>query len=441
MSEDNGDVNSPHGDEPEMDLENLKQMLAEQLDTELISRNHELEEENERLANELEVIKEALTQYMDSELLGTQNQELQRENDQLQEQLEKSEETIKTLQAEALRREQSGLELRKETEELKEELSLKSESSEVMAKHVHSKAEECEYLQKQVKHQKQEIERWSETANKLREELTIQKEKLQAQLTDTKRRERNKTRALSNQIESAKDHASVVTMQSIEQQKQIRELSEENQVLKRKLNAFEKHKQFADDRESMLKEEVERLLKENQNLESFQIDSLDLMANKFDREQSKEEENMVILGEDHEKKEEQALDSLAEQMRLRSFSDVSDKSDRSSNCDSPKVGPIPAPQMQQIRQPQAPSAELVYTRLCAMAVALKFSHLGHYNSELLKLSKVCIKNNIWKWYEVYDELVKYMENIEETLTGSWEDKHKPQAQSPNLLRKLFFGPG
>ena len=125
-------------------------------------------------------------------------------------------------------------------------------------------------------------------------------------------------------------------------------------------------------------------------------------------------------------------------MRLRSFSDVSDKSDRSSNCDSPKVGPIPAPQMQQIRQPQAPSAELVYTRLCAMAVALKFSHLGvnsnliisysphwnflvfeHYNSgmemiaikdkkfcnflwELLKLSKVCIKNNIWKWYEVYD---------------------------------------
>jgi len=441
MSEDNGDINSPHGDQPEMDLENLKQMLAEQLDTELISRNHELEEENERLANELEVIKEALTQYMDSELLGTQNQELQRENDQLQEQLDQSEETIKTLQAEALRREQSGLQLRKETEELKEELSLKSESSEVMAKHVHSKTEECEYLQKQVKHQKQEIERWSETAKILREELTIQKEKLEAQLTDTKRRERNKTRALSNQIESAKDHASVVTMQSIEQQKQIRELTEENQVLKRKLNAFEKHKQFADDRELMLKEEVERLLKENQNLESFQIDSLDLMANKFDKEHSKEEENMVILGEDHEKKEEQALDSLAEQMRLRSFSDVSDKSDRSSNCDSPKVGPIPAPQMQPNRQPQAPSAELVYTRLCAMAVALKFSHLGHYNSELLKLSKVCIKNDIWKWYEVYDELVKYMENIEETLTGSWEDKHAPQAQPPNLLRKLLFGPG
>jgi len=427
---------TPENGPMDFDMDQLKEALLDELDSGLVSRNQELEEENEQLANELEVIKEALENYMDTERVGTQNQELQKENDKLTAELEKYQETIKTLTKEALEREQAEGRLRQMFDQLKQDFSLKAEAAEVLEKHLHTKTEESESLMKQVRYQKAEIQRWSETSSKLREQLATQQEKLQAQITDTKRRERNKTRALSSQIDAEKTRASAVTMQAIDQQRQIRELTEENQNLKQKLSRFEKHKQFQDDREIILKKEVERLLKENENLENFQIESLDQMTSRFDEALEKQENQpLVVLADDSEKKEDQALDALAEQMRLRSMSDVSDKSDgAASKHESPRPAPIPAPS----QQPQAPSAELVYTRLCAMAVALKFSHLGHYNSELLKLSKVCIKNNIWKWYEVYDELVKYMENIEETITGSWEEEQQIQQQPNNFIRRLFW---
>jgi len=440
--EDDSSPSDPEYDEapPEPDFEALREALVEHLDTELVNENETLRDENLRL-------RDALSQSLDTDLIERADQ-LQKDNDRLQEDLLKRDSELTRMRFETQRRKESELNYIKMVEELKEDVTKKMSSAGEMEKQAMEKAQECEYLRKQVKNQKMEVFRLNEIIKGLRTQMKEQNAQLSAELTEIKRRERNKNRALSTQIETEKSRASNVAMQMIDLQRQVKHLQEEKSNLKRKLNAFERQKQFSLQRETLLKDEVERLLKENHSLETFQVESLDKMSVQFDEQINTNEPPAVIL-EDNEDQKEQSLierESLDAQLRNRSYSEVSAASIASENSqevESPKALPIP-PSTPPAAAPPNPkpaeiSAELVYTRLCAMAVALKFSHLGHYNSELLKLSKVCVKNDVWKWYEVYDELVKYMESIEETLTGAWEEKQREQQQGAWTLTRLLWG--
>lgn len=368
------------------------------------------------------------------------------ELDKLHEELDEKVKTIEHLEQQSEMFEHEKQMLIASLDNVKLELESKDRNLEFLSKSLKEKETVIAKLEENKNESNSIISKLKSAHEALKAEIAYERLQAHEKLQSEQRVHRNKHRTLSMQVDSAKEQIAVRSQNIKQIQEDFAKAVKENEELRKKLQVFERNKRVFNEREHNMKDEISRLLKECE-MQNFEMQSLSQIQDQYDQSirqlsEKNSSENIIHLPDAKEDEIEPALplqasNSLEAQFRERSHSNVSTHSLESTEMSPrPKSPKVAAP------SPTYPSAEQVFISLCAQAVALKYRHLGVYNSELRKLCTICVQNDQWQWYEVYDNLVKYMNTIEETVKGTW-DTPKPEVygQKTNPKKQNSWGFG
>lgn len=312
---------------------------------------------------------------------------------------------------------------------------------EVLENELYSKSNKVTQLTEKLESQKNIINKLQNEISKTDEEVKLQIIKHEKEIAELKRSQRNQHRTLSVQIDTKQDKLNMATLDHRNIKLQLQRSIDENNKIKRQLQTFTKKQRIFEGKEQNMKDKISQLLKDNA-MKDFEMDMLEQIQLNYDEgihslthdeNNNSETADIIFLGDEMANANDdlnQALEqnySLADefQSRMRSHSNFSAVS-QDSLFSAAGEEEIKEEQIkEENNRPQKRvlddvasaevTAELVFVRLSVMAVAIKFSHLGVYNAELLKLATVCVKNNSWQWFEVYDKLIQYMNQIEECV--------------------------
>lgn len=317
---------------------------------------------------------------------------------------------------------------------------------EVLENELYSKSNKVTQLTEKSESQKNIINKLQNEILKTDEEVKLQIIKHEKEIAELKRSQRNQHRTLSVQIDTKQGKLNMATLDHRNIKLQLQRSTDENNKIKRQLQTFTKKQRIFEGKEQNMKDKISQLLKDNA-MKDFEMDMLEQIQLNYDEgihslthdeNNNSETADIIFLGDEMANANDdlnQALEqnySLADefQSRMRSHSNFSAVSQDSlfsaAGEEEIKEEQIKEEQIkEENNRPQKRvlddvasaevTAELVFVRLSVMAVAIKFSHLGVYNAELLKLATVCVKNNSWQWFEVYDKLIQYMKQIEECV--------------------------